>query len=265
MLVPMSQGDTSELDHDADHLVEGDERYLLRNKRQIRGLLRQLLDQRAIVTMHVAGRDMAVPTAVLEVDEDDDCVILDGSHNDASNRAIEGAKYLLCYAQLERVNIRFRLENAERIERDIHVAFRVDLPAAMYHMQRRESYRLETPITDSPVCTIRQEAAQGNEFNLQLRVIDISSGGLAVSLTDGMPLLELQRTYRNCILQLPDTAPITLPLTVCSQHKQALPNGSEGFRIGMQFSDLPRGADETIQRYIFRVDRQRNARKSGVF
>ena len=43
------------------------------------------------------------------------------------------------------------------------------------------------------------------------------------------------------------------------------PNGSEGFRVGMQFSDLPRGADETIQRYIFRVDRQRNARKSGVF
>ncbi|MFY0449785.1 flagellar regulator YcgR PilZN domain-containing protein, partial [Xanthomonas codiaei] len=71
----MSQGDTSELDHD-DHLAEGDERYLLRNKRQIRGLLRQLLDQRAVVTMHVAGRDMAVPTAVLEVDEDDDCVIL---------------------------------------------------------------------------------------------------------------------------------------------------------------------------------------------
>ncbi len=96
-------------------------------------------------------------------------------------------------------------------------------------------------------------------------MIDISSGGLAVSLTDGMPLLEPQRTYRNCILQLPDTAPITLPLTVCSQHKQTLPNGSEGFRIGMQFSDLPRGADETIQRYIFRVDRQRNARKSGVF
>ncbi|AUI90465.1 flagellar brake protein [Xanthomonas oryzae pv. oryzae] len=265
MLVPMSQGDTSELDHNADHLAEGDERYRLGNKRQIRGLLRQLLDQRAIVTMHVAGRDLAVPTAVLEVGEDDDCVILDGSHNNASNRAIEGAKYLLCYAQLERVNIRFRLEKAERIERNIHAAFRADLPDAVYHMQRRESYRLETPITDSPICTIRQEAEQGEALNLQLRVIDISSGGLAVSLTDGMPLLEPQRTYRNCILQLPDTAPITLPLTVCSHYKQTLPNGSEGFRVGMHFSDLPRGADETIQRYIFRVDRQRNARKSGMF
>ncbi|MEG8132470.1 flagellar brake protein [Xanthomonas hortorum] len=261
----MSQGDTSELDHDADHLAEGDERYLLRNKRQIRGLLRQLLDQRAGVTMPVAGRDRAVPTAVLEVDEDDDCVILDGSHNEASNRAIEDAKYLLCYAQLERVNIRFRLETPDRLERDIHVAFRAALPDAMYHMQRRESYRLETPITDSPICTIRQDEAQGGTLNLQLRVIDISSGGLAVAIVDGMPLLEPQRTYRNCTLHLPDTAPITLPLTVCSQYKQSLPNGSEGFRVGLQFSDLPRGADETIQRYIFRVDRQRNARKSGVF
>lgn len=152
----MSEGDTSELDHDADHLAEGDERYLLRNKRQIRGLLQQLIDQRAVVTMHVAGRDMAVPTAVLEVDEDDDYVILDGSHNDASNRAIEQAKYLLCYAQLERVNIRFRLETPERLERDIHVAFRATLPDSLYHLQRRESYRLETPITDSPTCTIRQ-------------------------------------------------------------------------------------------------------------
>ncbi|MBB4132222.1 flagellar brake protein [Xanthomonas sp. 3075] len=261
----MSQGDTSELDQDADDLANGDERYLLQNRRQIRGLLRQLLDQRAIVTMHVAGRDMAVPTAVLEVDEDDDCVILDGSHNDTSNRAIEGAKFLLCYAQLERINIRFRLETVQRIERDTHVAFRADLPSTMYHMQRRESYRLATPITDSPICTIRQDDAQGETLNLQVRVIDISSGGLAVALTDGMPLLEPQRTYRDCTLQLPDTAPIALPLTVCSQYKQALPNGSEGFRIGMKFSDLPRGADETIQRYIFRIDRQRNARKSGVF
>ena len=186
----MSEGDTSELDHDADHLAEGDERYLLRNKRQIRGLLQQLIDQRAVVTMHVAGRDMAVPTAVLEVDEDDDCVILDGSHNDASNRAIEQAKYLLCYAQLERVNIRFRLETPERLERDIHVAFRATLPDSLYHLQRRESYRLETPITDSPTCTIRQDAASGGNLNLQLRVIDISSGGLAVSLATGMPLLE---------------------------------------------------------------------------
>lgn len=263
----MSQGDSSQSqqDHNADHLPEGDERYLLRNQRQIRGLLRQLRDQRAVVTMHVAGRDMAVPTAVLDVDEDDDCLILDGSHNDTSNRAIEDAKYLLCYAQLERVNVRFRLEKAQRIERDSHVAFRANLPDALYHMQRRESYRLETPITDSPVCTIRQDQAQGGDLHLQLRVTDISSGGLAVSLTAGMPLLELQRTYRDCTLQLPGAAPIALPLTVCSQHKQTLPNGSEGFRIGMQFSDLPRGADESIQRYIFRVDRQRNARKSGVF
>ncbi|WAT16249.1 flagellar brake protein [Xanthomonas fragariae] len=259
----MSQGDTPELDHDADHLAEGDERYVLRNKRQIRGLLRQLLDQRAVVTMHVAGRDMVVATAVLEVDEDDNCVILDGSHSDASNRAIEGADYLLCYAQLKRVDIRFRLKKAERREHDIHVAFRVDLPDAMHHMQRRESYRLETPITESPICIIHQ--AQGGAFDLQLRVIDISSGGVAVSLTDGMPLLEPQHTYRNCTLQLPDAEPITLPLTVCSQYKQTLPNGSESVRASMQFSDLPRGADETIQRYILRVDRQRNAHKSSTF
>ncbi|KAB7768204.1 flagellar brake protein [Xanthomonas maliensis] len=261
----MSEGDTPEQDHHADHLAEGDERYLLRNKRQIRALLRQLMEQRAVVTMHVAGRDMTLPTAVLDVDEDDDVLILDGSHNGASNRAVEQARYLLCYAQLERVNIRFRLETPTQLERDSHVAFQAELPESLYHLQRRESYRLTTPITDPPLCTIRQEDTDGTAMELQLRVIDISSGGVAVSLAAGMPLLEPQHTYRNCSLLLPDAAPITLPLTVCSQHKQVLPNGTEGCRVGMQFGELPRGADETIQRYIFRVDRQRNARKSGVF
>jgi len=259
----MFQGNTSELDHYTDHLGDDDARYLLRDKRHIRGLLRQLVDQRAIVTMHVADRDITVPSAILDVD-DDHYVILDSSHNEDSNLAIESARYLLCSAQLERVTILFRMEKAERTERDTHVAFRADLPESMYHMQRRALYRLETPITDSPICTIRQEAIQGQALDLQLRVIDISSGGLAVSLTDSMALLE-PHPYRNSTLQLPDTAPIALTLSVCSQYTQHLPNGNEGLRVGMQFTDLPRGADETIQRYIFRVDRQRNARKSGKF
>lgn len=264
----MSEGNASEAPPDAPHeAVEGDEKYLLRNRRQIRGLLQSLIQQRSLVTAHVGGRNQSFPTAVLELDEDEHeaWLILDGSPHEASNRAAARASHLLCFAQLDHVRVRFRIESLERIDSGGHVAFRAPLPDTLYYLQRREHYRLETPVTDSPNCLVRFEHADGQKTELELRVIDISGGGLAVALGPGMPLLEVNRTYWDCLLQLPEQAPIPVPLTVCSQFKQALPNGLESIRVGLQFAGLPRGAGEAIQRYIFRVDRQRNARKSGVF
>lgn len=264
----MSEGNASEAPHHAPHeAVEGDEKYLLRNRRQIRGLLQSLIQQRSLVTAHVGGRDQSFPTAVLELDDDENeaWLILDGSPHEASNRAAEDAGHLLCFAQLDRVRVRFRIEHHVRVDSGSHVAFRAPLPDTLYYLQRREHYRLETPITDSPHCLIRFEHADGQKSELELRVIDISGGGLAISLSSGMPLLEVNRTYWDCLLRLPEQDPIPVPLTVCSQFKQTLPSGLESVRVGLQFADLPRGAGEAIQRYIFRVDRQRNARKSGVF
>ena len=247
---------------------EADDRYLVRNPRQVRGLLRALIGQRSLVSAHVGGRDQSFPTAVLAVDEDEDTLLLDGSPNEASNRAAAAASHLLCFAQLEKVRIRFRLEAVERIEHEGHVAFRAAIPQGIHHLQRREHYRLETPITDSPTCVIDLEPAEdgdGTTAPLTLRVIDISGGGLAVALPAGVPMLESGRIYRHCELRLPDQAPIPVALAVCSQSRQTLPNGMETCRVGIRFEEMPRGADEAIQRYIFRIDRQRNARKSGVF
>jgi len=247
---------------------EGDDRFLVRNRRQVRGLLRALIDQRSLVSAHIGGRDQSFPSAVLEVDEDDDWMLLDASPNEASNRAATAASHLLCFAQLEKVRIRFRLDNIERIEHEGHVAFRAAIPTAIYYLQRREHYRLETPITDSPTCVIGFEPDEDGvptRAPLKLRVIDISGGGLAVALPAGSPLLEVGAVYARCELLLPDQAAVPVALAVCSQNRQTLPNGMEMYRVGTRFEHLPRGADEAIQRYIFRVDRQRNARKSGVF
>ncbi len=51
---------------------------------------------------------------------------------------------------------------------------------------------------------------------------------------------------------------------VKSLHSQLNQNGTESWRAGCQFTDLPRGADALIQRYIFRLERQRSARERGA-
>ena len=64
-------------------------------------------------------------------------------------------------------------------------------------------------------------------------------------------------------LPLPDGRDLDIALVVCNLLPQRQPNGIEVKRVGMRFDSLPRGADSAIQRYIFRVDRQRKARRNG--
>ena len=58
-------------------------------------------------------------------------------------------------------------------------------------------------------------------------------------------------------------ADLQIELVVCNLLPQRQPNGIEVKRVGMRFDSLPRGGDSAIQRYIFRIDRQRKARRNG--
>lgn len=249
--------------HDASHAAHDDgtdDRYLVRNPRQIRQLLQALIDQRSLINAHLGGRDQSFPTAILELDEDDDWLLLDGSPSEPANRAAEDAGHLLCFAQLDRVMVRFRLDHLERTGGHRHVAFRVPFPTELVHLQRRELYRLETPFTDSPhlLFPINEDRSEA----LHLRVVDISGGGLAVTVPVDCNVFSIQKRY-DARLDMPESGPLQISLIVCNQLAVKLPSGVEMKRIGMRFDGLPRGGDSSIQRYIFRIDRQRSARKNG--
>lgn len=256
----MSDGNDTAV-HDVHAADAADERFLVRNPRQLRQLLRSLIDQRSLINAHIDGRDRSFPTALLDLDEDEDFLLLDGSPQEASNRAAEQADHLLCFAQLERVLVRFRLHELQRVDNDGHVAFRAPLPDELVHLQRRELYRLETPVTDSPQLLLPPGEARPEA--LSMRVVDISGGGLAVTVAEDCPVFGLQKRYDGCRLELPDSSPINVSLVACNMRAQKLPNGVEMKRVGLRFDALPRGADSAIQRYIFRIDRQRKARRNG--
>lgn len=255
----MSDGNDTAV-HDVHSADAADERFLVRNPRQLRQLLRSLIDQRSLINAHIDGRDRSFPTALLELDEDEDTLLLDGSPQEASNRAAEQADHLLCFAQLERVLVRFRLQALQRVDNDGHVAFRAPLPDELVHLQRREMYRLETPVTDSPQLLV--PAGESRAEALSMRVVDISGGGLAVAVPTDCAVFSLQKRY-PAVLSLPDGPDLEIELVVCNLLPQRQPNGIEIKRVGMRFDILPRGADSAIQRYIFRIDRQRKARRNG--
>ncbi len=256
----MSEGSTHPSAATAGDADDSDARFLVRNPQQVRQLLRALIDKRALITAHVGGRDQSFTSALLEVDDDSETVLLDGSAQEASNRAAEQAGHLLCFAQLDQVLVRFRIDAPQREQQDRHVAFRAAIPQEAVHLQRRELYRLQTPITDSPQLVLPPTAERADA--VAMRVVDISGGGLAVTLPQDSAVVSLQRRYKG-ELSLPEGPDLAISLVACNTRELKLANGIQALRVGFRFDDLPRGGDNAIQRYIFRIDRQRNARKNG--
>lgn len=235
-----------------------DDRYMVRNRHQIRHLLQAMIDQRSPLSVHPDGRDQSFPSAILEVDEHG--LTLDASPQPAINRVTESAASLLCFGQVDKVTVRFQLHGHRRVDRDQHIAFESPLPEEVHHLQRREFYRLETPVGDSPYCLL--PGPEGGSPS-RWRVQDISAGGIALMLPASQGLLNLQARLRGCTLEIPDSPPITTSLVVCNLREQKQANNVVMTRAGLRFDDLPRGADTLIQRYIFRVDRLRKARANG--
>lgn len=244
--------------------TEDDERYQVRGAMEIRHLLFTLINRRALITARQNPGNQSFLTALLAV-SDDGALLLDGSTEESINEWVQAAAQLTCITQVHNVRIQFNIDTPARVVHEGRPAFRAALPTSVLRLQRREFYRLQTPVTQTINCTIPLTTTTGTQVTASVRIIDISGGGVAVAV----PPRELQfaqnMEFPGCTLHLPDVEPISARLVVRNVFRLINRNGIEMLRAGCQFLDLPPHADSQIQRYIFKIERERNARERGNY
>lgn len=247
----------SDLDNWHDYRVE--------SRREIVALLRQIGEKRQLVRMLVNGEADVCVTSVLDVDPDEDLLVLDRSIDRAQNRRILEANKINCETALDRIRILFTIENLREIEYDGDRAVGCDIPVRMIRLQRREFYRMETPVTNPIRVTIPLPEELGGG-SAQFPLSDISCGGIAIQ----DPKLQLGgegtvgKTFTNCRFDLPDIGPVTTSLQVRNMQDITLLNNKTSRRLGCMFVDISRGNLSNVQRYITKLERERNARMAGL-
>mgnify|MGYP006173928317 CR=1 FL=1 len=103
----------------------------------------------------------------------------------------------------------------------------------------------------------------GSRREAELRILDISGGGVAIAVPPVGVRFEQGTEFANCLLNLPDGPPIPARLIVRNLFRITNRSGAEVLRAGCEFADIPRRAEDAIQRYIHTVERERNARERG--
>ena len=236
--------------------------FMLKAKGEMYSVFKGLVEHVAQVTMFFnGGKDMVLTSMV---SYGDDGVVLDfGASSEMNRKALEADK-LFCVTQLDKVKIQFILRGLQRIEADGRPAFKAALPENVLRLQRREYYRLTTPIARPLKCVLPVPLPDGTQQLIQANVADISGGGLALA---GLPLniaMETGTEFKGCKVELPEVGSVVFTLQIRSVFDSVTRSGTPTRRAGCQFIGIPGSMLTLIQRYIIKVERERKARESGM-
>lgn len=237
--------------------------FQLRSRNEVLFTLRSLVTNNDHITIYFNEGQDFVLSAVLAVNEDG--LILDyGGNTDANARALAAEK-LFCVTTHDKIRIQFVLRGLHKVDYQGHPAFRAALPESVLRLQRREYYRLTTPVAHPIKCQIpvMKEAGLSSTI-MEANVVDISGGGLAMMVPPAGLIFSTGDKFENCRIELPEVGVVITTLEVRNVFDVTLRNGSQVARAGCQFANLAGPMLTLIQRYIIKVERERKARESGM-
>lgn len=229
------------------------------SRREILTLLRGISDQRQLIRLLMEGSGEATITSILHVDEDADMVIIDVASKQEVNDHLLRSENLSFETVLDRIRIVFFSTKIEACTYLDLPAFQFPVPATLIRLQRREFYRVPTPVTAPVHCTIELSSDDGRQ-SVSLPLQNVSGGGIAVMDEKRQIDNTIGKIYTDCHIHLPGSTVIITTLQIRNSQDLRLDNGKTLRRLGCLFVGLPKPMLAVVQRYITKLEREQNAK-----
>jgi len=236
-------------------------KYVLNSRLEILFLLRELMRRGAMITAFFNEGNDHFLTTLLAVD--DEFLTLDWSPNPEINRKALESRKVVFIANHDKVKVQFVCSVLKEIMFEGRSAFRGATPVSVMRLQRREYYRLVTPVSRPVKCLI----PTSDRFALreaEAAVLDISNGGVCLLAPPEGVTLKVGLSIENCRIILPDMGALHTTLQIRNAFDVTLENGNHVRRFGCQFLNVDGTAMNLIQRYIIRIERDRRAKETGL-
>lgn len=240
-------------------------KYLLYSRSEIVFVLRSVLQKGSMITVYFDQGKSFLLTSLVEVDAEKGALVFDfGSSQEMNERALK-ADRLLFTTSLDKVKVQFSLKRLEKTQHGGHPCFRSAIPETVLRLQRREYYRLSTPIANPIRCQMTGTREDGTTFTAELPLLDISGGGVGLMVETGSADdFQVDASFKDCKINLPEEGLLVTNLVVRNAFDVTTKSGNRYRRVGCEYVDLPGTRLTMIQRYITRIERERKARMSGM-
>lgn len=241
--------------------------YQVHSRREILSLLRAMQERGQLVSMQSNGGAEAVVTSVLEVDEDEGTVIIDRAPSNLVNQRILESDNVSFETVLDNIRIMFFSDDVSECVYEDLPALCIPVPVTLIRLQRREHYRVPTPVVNPLRCTIRipaDEASGTAAATVIVTLKDISGGGIGIIDEKKQLDSTVGKVYKECRIDLPGTSPLVVDLQIRNSHELSLTSGKSIRKLGCMFVKPPLAMQAAVQRYITKLERERNARATGL-
>lgn len=239
--------------------------YLLHSRSDILAVLRSLIQKGALITVYFDQGKSFLLTSMLALNADNQGLVLDlGSNAEMNERALKAEKLILTTV-VDKVKIQFSLSTLEATQYDGRSAFFGRIPDTLLRLQRREYFRLATPIANPIKLATTIRRADNSALQVSLSLLDISGGGVGLMVSPEVAgYLQKGEVLSDCRIRLPDEGLLVAKLVIRNKFDVTTRSGGQFVRAGCEFIDIPPSRLNMVQRYITRVERERKARLSGL-
>lgn len=240
-------------------------KYLLRSRTEIIFVLRAVQQKGSLITVYFNEGHSFLLTSLLEVDAERGMLVFDVSSDQEMNVRALKADHFVLNTSLDKVKVQFALKHLELTQHGGRPALRGAIPETVLRLQRREYYRLSTPIAAPVQCRLTAQRADGTSVAHELPLLDISGGGICLMVNaENKEDFRPETAFRDCRIELPEEGVLVCNLLVRNAFEVTTKTGNHHLRVGCEFDDLPGTRLSMVQRYITRIERERKARATGL-
>jgi c-di-GMP-binding flagellar brake protein YcgR len=233
--------------------LEDDDRYRVYSRTEILAILRGVVDKGCLVTINFNMGTEFVLTSLLHINPEFEELVFDYGPDEARNRRLLQAERMTIVTEHEHIKIQFTAQHAQTTVFEEHPAFRIRLPQSLMRLQRREFFRAAPPAS-RPILTHLGVAVGAICTKLEVRVVNISCGGVALAVEGQVPDAEIGKVYQALQIQLPEVGAVTSDIEIRNISQFTGRNSKLMTRLGCRFIDLPTAMANMVQRYITKLE-----------
>lgn len=198
-------------------------------------------------------------TIILDAGEAGD-LVLDAPSDSALQAAACAGAEMHVHGMIDKIDIDFQLRAGKARQHDGEPALAFALPPRVHKLQRREYFRIPTPMIKPLACVLRvarpEDPAQTRE--VQALVLDLSLGGVCLQEPASLRL-EPGMIFKGSSLVFPETGAIGFDLAI--RHAFDIQNwgGRSIRRAGCEFLNFSSASELAVQRFMSKLERDRRA------
>ncbi|CAL8481593.1 flagellar brake protein [Caballeronia sp. S22] len=238
---------------------EIDDRYAQRLTPQIALCLRSIMARGDFLTVEFDGTQFI--TQLLDVNSRGAHFIFDLGSTQRGNRELVLAGELTFRSQPSGIRTRFVTGRAVAMTFEGRPAFEAPFPELLHYVQRREYYRVDTPMFDAFIASGANDAGVAFQFELQ----DLSLGGVALRARDAdFGSLTPGTIWNDVRLQVGGLGAVMVDLEIVAPRQVVTPTGERRAVLGCRFLDLKGYAGRVLQRAITQLEMHRKERAARI-